>query len=182
MKICILNGNPDSAETGFDEYLSRFAELATERGHKVKVLQLRDMRIQYCIGCFACWVKTPGECIARDDSAEVCRTVVHSDLFVCASPVKMGHVSAVLKKALDKLIPLVLPYFTVREGEIHHPQRYEYTRDLAVLLQKDGADEEDLAIIEQSFRRLCINFDSSFRSLKLTDEPVEEVVDALVAA
>jgi len=182
MKICVLNGNSDPTSTDFDAYVSRFCEVATERGHDVKVLQLRDMDIKYCIGCFGCWVKTPGECIARDESAEVCRTALHADLLICASPVKMGQVSALTKKTLDKLIPLVLPYFTIRQGEIHHPQRYEQTRDLALLLQKDGADEEDLAIIERSFRRMCINFDSSFRCLKLTDEPVEEVVDALVAA
>jgi len=180
MKICVLNGNPEPSD--FDEYVAQFSVRATEKGHSVKVLQLRDMDIKYCVGCFGCWIKTPGECVAKDDSAKVCRTVVHSDLLICASPVKMGQVSALMKKTLDKLIPLVLPYFTVREGEIHHPQRYEYTRDLAVLLQRDGADEEDFAIIEQSFRRLCINFDSSFRFLKLTDEPVEEVVDALTAA
>jgi len=180
MKICVLNGNSEPGE--LDVFLSRFGLLAEERGHSVKVLQLRDMDIKYCIGCFGCWVKTPGECIARDDSAEVCRTVVHSDVLVCASQVKMGQVSALVKKTLDKLIPLVLPYFTVHEGEIHHPQRYARTRELALILQKDGADEEDLAIIERSFRRMCINFDSSFLSLKLTDEPVEEVVDALAAA
>ena len=180
MKICVLNGNPEPSD--FDEYVAQFSVRATEKGHSVKVLQLRDMDIKYCVGCFGCWIKTPGECVAKDDSARVCRTVVHSDLLICASPVKMGQVSALMKKTLDKLIPLVLPYFTVREGEIHHPQRYEQTRDLALLLQKDGADEEDLAIIERSFRRLCINFDSSFRFLKLTDEPVEEVVDALAAA
>ncbi|MFC2009288.1 flavodoxin family protein [Chloroflexota bacterium] len=180
MKICVLNGNPEPGE--LDEYVSRLSTFATERGHSVKVLQLRDMDIKYCVGCFSCWMKTPGECIAKDESPEVCRTFVHSDLLVCASPVKMGQVSAVSKKAIDKLLPLVLPYFKVAEGEIHHPQRYEHTRDLAVILQKDGADEEDLAIIERSFRRLCISFDSRFRLLKLTDEPVEEVVDALAAA
>jgi multimeric flavodoxin WrbA len=180
MKICVLNGNPEPSD--FDEYVSRFSALAAEKGHSVKVLQLRDMDIKYCIGCFGCWIKTPGECVAKDDSADVCRAFVHSDLVICASPVKVGQMSALWKKAIDKLLPLVLPYFKVVEGEIHHPQRYEHTRDLAVLLQKDGADEEDLAIIERSFRRMCINFDSSFRCLKLTDDPVEEVVDALAAA
>lgn len=180
MKICVLNGNAEHGE--LDTYLARSSSVAEEMGHSVKVLQLRDMDIKYCIGCFGCWIKTPGECVAKDDSADVCRTVVHSDLVVCASTVKMGHVSALLKKTLDKLIPLVLPYFKVVKGEIHHPQRYEQTRDLAVLLQKDGADEEDLEIIERSFRRLCIDLGSSFRSLRTTDEPLEEVVNALAAA
>ncbi len=182
MKVCILNGSPDADGSALDSYIMQLGSVAKAHGHKVIVLKLRDMDIRYCTGCFGCWVKTPGECIAKDDSAEVCRTVVHSDLLICASPVKMGQVSALLKKTLDKLIPLVLPYFKVVKGEIHHPQRYEHTRDLALLLQRDGADEEDLEIIERSFRRLCLNFDSSFLFLKFTDEPIGEVVDALAAA
>ena len=180
MRICVLNG---SAERGdLDVYLSRFSSLAQEKGHSVKALQLRDMDIKYCVGCFGCWVKTPGECIAQDDSADVCRTVIHSDLLLCASPVKMGQISALLKKTHDKFLPLILPYFQVRKGEIHHPQRYEHTPDIALLLERNGADEEDLAIVERSYRRLAINFDAEFRFLKLTENPVEEVIDALAAA
>ncbi|MBN1151857.1 MAG: flavodoxin family protein [Dehalococcoidia bacterium] len=180
MKICVLNGNPEPSD--FDGYLSQFSALAIEKGHNIKVLQLRDMNIEYCRGCFACWVETPGECKARDDSPELCRTVLHADLLLCASPVKMGHISALLKKAHDKLLPILLPYFAVRQGEEHHSLRYEHSPDLAVLLQRGGADDEDIAIIERSYQRLSINFDSTLRFLKLTDVPVEEVVDALVVA
>ncbi len=179
VRVCVLNGNPDVSNSAFDSYLARVEKMATVQGHSVRVLPLRDMDISYCTGCFGCWVKTPGECVVKDESAEVCRAVLHSDLVIFASPAKMGFISALLKKAHDKLIPLLLPYFTIRGGECHHPLRYGRSPDVAVLLERNGADDEDIAIIERSYRRLVMNLDSEFRFLKLTDEPVEEVIDAI---
>lgn len=182
MKVCILNGNPDAAGSALDSYIMQLGSVAKAHGHKVIVLQLRDMDIRYCTGCFGCWVKTPGECIARDDSAEVARAITHADLLLCASPVKMGHISALLKKTHDKFIQNILPYFKVREREVHHPLRYERTPDLAVLLDRNGADDEDIAIIERSYQRLALNFNSRLKFVRLIDSPVEEVVDALAAS
>ena len=55
MRITILNGNPNVDNVQFDDYLKNLTDLLEFRKHKVAVLQLRDMDIRYCIGCFGCW-------------------------------------------------------------------------------------------------------------------------------
>ena len=54
MKITVLNGSPNAKDSGFDDYLAKLKTLLESRDHTVKILQLRDMDIRYCIGCFGC--------------------------------------------------------------------------------------------------------------------------------
>jgi multimeric flavodoxin WrbA len=50
--------------------------------------------------------------------------VINSDRVFFASPVIMGYLSAVMKKFMDKLTPLIHPYLTIDQGEAHHKHRY----------------------------------------------------------
>lgn len=177
MRIAILNGNPDSDNKRFDHYLSLLSDKLTEEEHHVTILQLRDMKIAYCLGCFDCWLKTPGLCIVKDDSYRVCEECINSDLVVFASPVIMGFTSALLKKANDKLIPLILYHVELVDNECHHVARYDKYPFTGLLLAKGiDTDDEDIAIISEIYRRDAINFKTEFRFTKLIDDPIEEVI------
>lgn len=175
MRITILNGNPDPCNEAFEGYLAGLASAYEQGGHAVQTLNLRDMDIRYCLGCWACWVKNPGVCIVKDGSADVCRAVIQSDLTVFTSPVIMGTTSALLKKAQDKLIPLILPYIEMDRGECHHVARYDKYPALGLLLQRNDADDEDLEIITNLFRRMAINFKSKLVFSHTTDDRIGEV-------
>ncbi|MBN1877256.1 MAG: flavodoxin family protein [Anaerolineae bacterium] len=180
MKITILNGNPDAQNTAFDEYLTHLEKILIAKGHTVTALTLREMEIRYCVGCWGCWVKTPGECVAQDDSEQVCRAVIHADRVMMASPVIMGFLSALLKKTMDKIIPIVHPYIVVDQGEAHHLARYEHYPLLSLLLeQTPGTDARDVTIITETFARTSLNMKSRLLFSKLTREPVTDVAAAL---
>jgi multimeric flavodoxin WrbA len=183
MRITILNGNPGVNGDAFDAYLISVQQLAERRGHDVASIALRDLAIQPCVGCFGCWVKKPGECVVPDASADVCRAVIASDLTIFASPLIMGYVSAVLKKTMDKLIPLIHPYFKVVGNETHHRKRYESYPALGLIvgMGRDG-DDEDFAITRRLFERLAINFHGPLRFAHTTAVVPKEVADAIDAA
>jgi len=102
-------------------------------GWAVDDWHLRDHRIAWCAGCFKCWTTTPGACAHRDDGREVAARWVRSDLVVLLTPVTFGGYSWELKKALDHVIPILLPYLRKKGADTHHPQRYERRRDLLVV-------------------------------------------------
>ena len=180
MKITVLNGNPQADNTAFDDYLKRLSEELVSDGHNVTGFDLREMDIKYCIGCFGCWVKTPGECRSRDESREVCRAYINSDFVLWASPVIMGFYSALLKKVTDKFVCLVHPYGEFVEGEVHHLPRYDHYPMAGLLLEKGSdTDDEDIQIISDIHSRTSLNFKSSLAFTKLTLDPVEEVADAI---
>ncbi len=179
MRITILNGNPDPNNTTFEGYLRQMGEGLGKR-HQLKSLTLREMNIKYCVGCFGCWVKKPGECVAADASRDVCRAVINSDFTLLASPVRMGFVSSLLKKTMDKLIPLVHPYFDVVNFEAHHRARYAAYPLLGLLLEKSAdTDDEDVAIIGDILSRTALNLKSRLALTRLMLEPVEEVAHAV---
>ena len=181
MKVTVLNGNPDADNVHFDDYLKNLSALLESSNHIVTVLQLREMDIRYCIGCFGCWIKTPGECSnAADGTRDVRRGYINSDFVLFASPIIMGFTSALLKKAHDKLLPLLLPYLEADQWEAHHVARYDKYPLVGLLLEKGkDTDEEDIEIIADIYMRDAINFKTSFCFTKLTTDPVEEVVNGI---
>jgi len=180
MKITILNGHPDAGNAGFDDYLSRLSDELTSSGHSVASFNLREMDIEYYIGCFGCWVESPGECRSGDESREVCRAYIYSDFVLWASPVIMGFYSALLKKVTDKLICLVHPYGEFVQGEVHHLPRYDHYPVTGLLLEKGAhSDGEDVHIISDIHSRTALNFKSSSVFTKLMLNPVDKVADAI---
>lgn len=145
IRTTILNGA--LPEDGFTDRLQGIlaSELA-ERGHRVQAWTLRDEKIAYCIGCFECWTRYPGLCRIDDTGREVTASIINSDLTVYLSPVTFGGYSSELKKALDRSICLILPFFLRVNGEVHHRPRYEkYPRLLGLgVLPAPDRDQEDL--------------------------------------
>lgn len=181
MKITILNGNPDPQQYTMDHYLNQLNQTLSAGKHEVTILNLRDLDIHYCIGCFGCWVKTPGECVTRDESCQVCRAVINSDFTLWAAPLRMGFPTALLKKAMDKSIPLIHPYFEVDENEAHHRKRYDRYPRLGLLLEKEvGTSDTDLAIIGDIFSRTALNMKSRLEFCASDDQPVDALVRAII--
>ena len=53
----------------------------------VAYFNLASMKIANCIGCFGCWVKTPGKCVLRDDAVKVYPIIAKSDNVIYVSKI-----------------------------------------------------------------------------------------------
>jgi hypothetical protein len=156
MKAIILDGSErdDRALARVRELL--VSELASRRW-EIESIALCDLEIHHCLGCFSCWVQNPGECVIRDDGPNVARAVVGSDLLVYLTPVTFGGYSSQLKKAVDRLICLVSPFFTRIEGEVHHKPRYERYPRLVGLGLLPEEDRESGFLFAQLVCRNALN-------------------------
>jgi len=169
MKVLIIDGN-----TGFDskyeEYLKSFILENETSGNEVNVFTLRDLNLDYCTGCWSCWVKTPGQCIFPDDTDLVRKEMINSQLVIFVSPLIMGYPTYLIKMVQDKMIPLVHPYIEIINGECHHESRYKKYPQLGLLYYPESnTDDDDLNIIHDLYKRLAINFKSEmvmFENLK----------------
>lgn len=180
MKILILNGNPDKGNGSFDRYIESLTSTLTKSGQSAQTIVLRNMDIRHCTGCWSCWWKTPGVCMHRDDMPSMYRSILAADLLILASPVIMGYMSALLKRANERFIPLLHPYFAMREGEWHHRGRYKRYPSLGIILGKgDDTDDEDIAIITDIYRRQAVNFLTTLKHAFTTDRPIKEACDAI---
>ena len=81
--------------------------------------------VKTCVGCFHCWLKTPGECVIPDRGQEFCRKLAHADKFTIVSRSYYGGFSPDVKAVMDRFIGYALPWFQMIDGEMHHLPRYE---------------------------------------------------------
>lgn len=180
MKITILNGNPVSSP--FDDYLLQAKTTLESEGHTVTQLDLRDLPLRYCVGCWGCWVKTPGECVSRDASLEMDRAIINVDFILWAAPLKMGFPSELLKRAIDKHLPLIHPYVELDHGETHHLRRYLHYPRVGLLLEKEpDTDESDLQIITDLHCRTALNFKTRLEFSLTTEAPATELIQRITS-
>lgn len=132
-------------------------ELAAQ-GWRARSRILSETSIAYCTGCFECWTRTPGLCKTRDAGRELATEMIGSDLAVLLTPVTFGGYSSHLKKALDRMICLVSPFFTRIEGEVHHRKRYDRYPSLFGLGWLAEPDAEEERIFGALVARNALNF------------------------
>ena len=180
MKITLINGNPNGGTRSFEEYVEEFIGILHTNGHTVDYYDLKKTDISYCIGCFGCWDKTPGECVINDDSRSIRKSYMNSQLVIFASPVIAGFTSALLKKLQDKLIPVLHPHFVYINKEVHHLARYDEYPLLGVLLENNPqTDDKDTNIITSIYERMAINLKTKVAFVKTTNISMERFVNEI---
>jgi multimeric flavodoxin WrbA len=182
MRTVILDGDPRDPDTPLDRALSQWVRDAQERGDVCEQFHLRDLKLHQCVGCLNCFLKSPGRCRLRDDGARIVAAVAQADLVVFAAPMRMGFTSALLKRATDRIVPNVLPYIEVVDGECRHPMRYGHGIDLALVVERGDATVEELAATEFIYQRLAKNLHGRFAWVMEITEGSKEVRHALDAA
>jgi multimeric flavodoxin WrbA len=103
MKIIGVCGSPRKGNTEW--MLGKLGEALTRGGAEVEILLLRKMDVKMCRGCLACekgGKMRLGDCIIKDDMADVYPKLLAADAIVLATPGYMGMLSGLLKNFLDR--------------------------------------------------------------------------------
>jgi multimeric flavodoxin WrbA len=125
MKVLALNSSARTAGQSKTELLlTHFVKGLQKAGAEVEVVNLRQKKINYCIGCYTCWTKTPGICVHKDDmTQELFPKWLESDIVVYASPLYHYLVNAQMKTFIERTLPILMPYLQ-RKGDVTvHPLR-----------------------------------------------------------
>jgi multimeric flavodoxin WrbA len=134
--------------------------LLEAKGYSVDIFSPEEMKIAPCLGCFACWATTPGRCVHNDDAGKILSSWANADILIWTTPIVWGGYSPSLKKALDRCIPLILPFFIKVRGEVHHPLRYSLPRKTVVIGTLPQVDPESEMIFRNLAERNAINMHS----------------------
>lgn len=137
-----------------------FEKLFPSLSDRVKAIS-NDGTIHYCIGCFGCWVKTPGACVIRDSYGDMGEYLSKCDEVVIISKCCYGGFSPFVKNVLDRGISYVHPYFIMKNGEMHHKRRYDNHIDMKVWFYGENITEKEKQTAQNLVKANCINFDSN---------------------
>ncbi|GBU28231.1 hypothetical protein R84B8_01789 [Treponema sp. R8-4-B8] len=96
-----------------------------------------------CVGCYNCWIKTPGTCKINDNLKYSGSLLGNSEETVLISQNCYGGYSEHVKKVLDRSISGSTPFFTYRSRKVRHVKRYNVERKrLTVILYGDFLESE----------------------------------------
>ena len=101
-KVLILSASPRKGGNS-DVLCDTFLRGATEAGHSVEKIFLRDKNIHYCTGCGVC--NRTHRCVQKDDMAEILDKMVAADVIVLATPVYFYTMDGQMKTLIDRTVP-----------------------------------------------------------------------------
>ena len=161
MKVLILDAVSATDTSPSDTKMGRIIENEyLKAGWGVRTIAVTQMDISPCRGCFQCWVRTPGICVIDDAGRSVAEAWMQSDVVVLFTPVTFGGYSASLKKAIDRVIPILSPFFMKIRGEVHHKPRYEKYPALVGIGVLPCRDDESSALFLRIIERHATNANS----------------------
>lgn len=112
-----------------------------------------------CIGCFKCWLKTPGICGFADKLEKVGQMVLASEKLIIITEMLYGGVSIPVKRVLDRSIPGVTPFFKKKNGYLHHLQRYKSETEIkAVFYNSENLTHSEKVQGKEYIEAMGLNF------------------------
>lgn len=156
-KIALLDGRQAGDEELAPAY-EALSDLLNQAGAEVRTFALRELKLAHCIGCFACWLETPGLCRFRDAGQEIAQAIMQCETLILFTPVSFGGFAPQLKQMVDRFLPTLLPYFGIYHGQVHHRPRYAtYPRWVGIGVQRTR-DAEEAGLFKLVVARNAINF------------------------
>ena len=101
-KVLILSGSPRKSGNS-DLLCDEFMRGALESGNEAEKIRVAGKHIAPCSGCYYCSAHN-GECVHKDDMAEILQKIIDADVIVLSSPVYFYSISAQLKALIDRTV------------------------------------------------------------------------------
>jgi len=163
LRVVVFNASPHMDKGNTALILSPFLGGMKEAGASIEVVYTKKLRINPCLGCFSCWLKTPGRCVQKDDVANLLSKFGKVDIAVMATPVYVDGMAGSMKNFLDRLIPMVEPFIELRDGHCRHPARSGKGIGKIVLVASCGFWEMDnFEPLVVHIKAICRNTDSEY--------------------
>lgn len=138
-------------------------------GRDFEYVDLSALKIAPCVGCFGCWTRTPGKCVIRDDAVRVYPLIAASDEVVYVSRIRYGGYDSMMKRMLERAIPVQQAFIRIHGGETHHVQRAVEPKR-AVIVAYGAEDEAERDLFRRLVARNARNMSFESYDIRFVDE------------
>ncbi len=146
----VLAFNGSARKYGNTAYLlKQFLEGAHQTNAKTEEIHAHELNLDYCTGCLRC--NLVKRCTIRGDEwNELSSKILESDILVFATPIYFHHVSAQLKKVIDRFRSFV--HVQITETGLKHTPHSEWEKDFVLILTLGSSNKEDAQPVIELFR------------------------------
>nr|WP_297172373.1 flavodoxin family protein [uncultured Agathobaculum sp.] len=161
MNILVINGSPKGERSNTIRLTNAFLEGISKARKddlpKIERLNVAQLDINSCLGCFCCWKNTPGECCISDDMQTVIEKLLWADLTIWSFPLYYFSLPGKLKTVIDRQLPLTLPFMVSNAEGGGHPSRYDMSGKKTVLISTCGfyTAESNYGSVTAQFDKIC---------------------------
>lgn len=130
--------------------------------------------IRHCIGCFGCWVKTPGKCVLHDGYEGTGSDMGKCTELILISRCYYGSVSPFVKMVQDRAISYIHADFVIRKGKMHHKRRYKNIIRLSAYLYGENITDIEKETAKELLKANADNYDGLVKEVSFY-KSVEEL-------
>ena len=121
--------------------------------------------IHNCIGCFGCWVKTPGKCVIHDGYEGTGIVMGKCKELILVSKCCYGGISPFVKTVQDRAISYLHPNYVIRKGEMHHKRRYDNVIQLSAYFYGNSITETEKETARNLIYANADNYDAVVKAI-----------------
>ncbi len=150
MKIIGINASPRK-KANTETLVNTMLEAAAEKGAETRLVNLRDLTINGCLGCEGC-KKQLGKCMQKDDLTTLMQEMATCDGIILGTPVYWFQVSAQFKMLVDRLYSFIEISEDPDTGEAAFKSAFPADRKMLILVSR--GDPEPPAAFGQFYNYL----------------------------
>ena len=138
MKVLVINASANKERSTTLKLTKAFLEGLGNKASEVEYVTTIGLHINPCRACYACWFKTAGKCVQKDDATEVMEKIRQADLVIWSIPLYAYGVPSHCKALMDRTVSFNSPLMYIDSDGIAHHYGYEEGTKKTVLISTAG--------------------------------------------
>lgn len=160
MKVLALNGSPRMRSSSTYHMLAPLLEGMEAAGAETTLIHLRKLDLKACIGCYTCWVRTPGKCIFhdKDKMLSALQAYNEADLVIFGTPLYHYSMTGIMKDFIDRTLvriePWLIPHPDIPDTTFH-PERFHKPEKMMLVSPCGFPEFEHFDSLVATFRQMA---------------------------
>ena len=138
MKILVLNGSPKKKSDTMVLTNAFLRGIEKNGSHEIFVMNISEMKISSCRGCFGCWQVKNKHCVIDDDQNRILDLYPEVDLIIWSFPLYCYGMPSHIKAVLDRTIPLNQMKMEIVDGRTRHLPMVDFSKIHTVVISGCG--------------------------------------------
>ena len=138
MKILVLNGSPKKKSDTMVLTNAFLSGIEKNGSHEIFVMNISEMKISSCRGCFGCWQVKNKHCVIDDDQNQILDLYPEVDLIIWSFPLYCFGMPSHIKAVLDRTIPLNQMKMEIVDGRTRHLPMVDFSKIHTVVISGCG--------------------------------------------
>ena len=138
MKILVLNGSPKKKSDTMVLTNAFLRGIEKNGSHEIFVMNIFEMKISSCRGCFGCWQVKNKHCVIDDDQNQILDLYPEVDLIIWSFPLYCYGMPSHIKAVLDRTIPLNQMKMEIVDGRTRHLPMVDFSKIHTVVISGCG--------------------------------------------